>query len=195
MKTVFLDIDGVLNSERWFEYCHKNIDKHERVSNHPFYEIDPESVKWLNYITDQTGAKIVVSSTWRLGRTIAELTEILQKCGITGEIIDFTPNMCFTRDAQATIPRGCEIDSWLRAKGFRRINWSKELQKEYAEESQVKNYVILDDDSDMLYGQREHFIKCPFSTGLTKKQATKAVKILNKSILALYYGETDSRCS
>lgn len=187
MKVVFLDIDGVLNSEKWHRYLHDNVDPHEWSAQYPFYEIDPESVKWLNYVTDQTGAKIVVSSAWRLGRTIEELTGILQKCGVTGEIIDITPHMQFTRATPDTVPRGCEIDYWLSTKGFVRINWSKDTQKEYEEKAQVKNYVIFDDDSDIMYDQREHFVKCPAFTGLTEIEAKKAIEILNKSIMTLYY--------
>jgi hypothetical protein len=187
MKVLFLDIDGVLNSERWYTHRQKTVSMDEVSEKYPFYEIDPESVKWLNYVTDTTGAKIVCSSTWRLGRSVAALAERFKSVGITGEIIDSTVHFGGFKNVSYTIPRGCEIEYWLDQKKFQRINWSKEKQQEYLDKSEVKNYVIIDDDSDMLYGQREHFVKTPRDVGFDKKCALKCINILNKSIIDLYY--------
>lgn len=55
--------------------------------------------------------------------------------------------------------------------------------------SDVETYEVgfSDDDSDMLYGQREHFVKCNLlSKGLDKKIADKAIQILNTPINKLY---------
>ena len=41
-------------------------------------------------------------------------------------------------------------------------------------------YVILDDDSDMLYTQRFNFIQTDSEIGLMMWEATKAVEILNQ---------------
>lgn len=59
-KYIFLDIDGVLNSNDWFE---KNKDVDGLV------EIDPSKLILLKEIVDCTEAKIILSSSWRsLGR-------------------------------------------------------------------------------------------------------------------------------
>lgn len=191
MKIIFLDIDGVLNHQKWYEKRHHTITQEEISSNHPFYEFDPQSIKYLNHIIDKTGTKVVISSTWRSGRSVEDLQELLDKVGFIGEVIGKTPNISAKlndEDSIYSVPRGCEIDWWLKKKGnFQRINWSKEVQQEYIDRSIVKNYVILDDDSDMLYGQREHFIKTPNSNGLTQKIAERVIKVLNKSIINLYY--------
>lgn len=193
-KIIFLDIDGVLNHQNWFSRRHKEVDQNDIVSHYPFYEFDPESVEQLNRIINETGAKIVVSSTWRLGRTITQLQEILDRVGFIGEVIDKTPNFHAKgtdNDGERigyTIPRGCEIDWWLDNKGkFQRINWSTEEQQKYIDKAIVKNYVILDDDSDMLYGQREHFVKTYTMNGLTKERADDCIRILNSTLIDLYY--------
>ena len=197
MKIIFLDIDGVLNHEKWYERRYENIDMGLVVSEYPKYEFDPNSVECLNWLTDATNAKIVVSSTWRLGRTVEELQELLKSVGVTGEVIGKTPSF----DAPSgydwsggkpgyTIPRGCEIAYWLDQQDFKRINWSIEVQKEYAEKSKVSNYIILDDDSDMLYNQREHYFKTTTLSGLDVEISKKAILFLNKPIWDIYY-ETD----
>jgi len=185
MKIIFLDIDGVLNCEDWYKKRYEETDKDLVHSQYPFYEFDKGLVLNLNKIIKETGAKVVVSSTWRLGRTIEELQEILDRVGFEGEVIDKTGHMGGVEGY--TIPRGCEIDFWLDKKKFQRINWSREKQSEYLEKSEVKNYVILDDDSDMLYGQREHFIQTSWKTGLDEEATQRAIKTLNTKIEDLYY--------
>lgn len=134
---------------------------------------------------------MVVSSTWRHGRTVEDLQALLNQVGFIGEVIDKTPNIMTKLNVEGsgyTVPRGCEIDWWLENKGnFQRINWSQKVQQEYIDKAKVKNYIILDDDSDMLYGQREHFMKTPNSHGLTKEITEATIKILNKSVIDLYY--------
>jgi|688.fasta_scaffold12985_13 hypothetical protein len=193
-KIIFLDIDGVLNHQNWYSYRHKEIDQNDIVSHYPFYEFDPKSIEQLNRIIEETGAKVVVSSTWRMGRTISQLQEILDRVGFVGEVIDTTPHFYVKgTDNEGekigyTIPRGCEIEWWLKNKGkFQRINWSTEEQQKFIDNAIVKNYVILDDDSDMLYGQREHFVKTYFMNGLTEERADECIKILKSTLIDLYY--------
>ena len=53
MKVIFLDIDGVLNSEKF-------------LNNNKGQVVDRERVSILKSIVDKTGAVIVMSSGWRL---------------------------------------------------------------------------------------------------------------------------------
>lgn len=92
MKIIFLDFDGVLNSEVWMKSRFDIIDNNDIDSQYPFYEIDPNAIKNLNRIIEETGAKVVVSSTWRHGRTPEELSRILEFHNFKGEIIDTTPS-------------------------------------------------------------------------------------------------------
>jgi hypothetical protein len=193
MKIIFLDIDGVLNCELWYKQRFQILDRNDAMGNHPFYEFAPFLVDRLNQIIDQTQAKVVISSTWRINYSIQELKDILTAVNFKGEIIDTTPHFYAKgshddKQINYTIPRGCEIDWWLTNKGkFQRINWSKNIQEDYLNKSLVKNYVILDDDSDMLYSQKEHFVKTDVYHGLKQEHVDQAIKILNQSILDLYY--------
>lgn len=93
MRAIFLDVDGVLNSEKWYVHRHETMDMSVVAANHPLYEIDPEAVKQLNRITDTTGAKLVFSSTWRLGRSVEQLKKLCELVGITGEVIGKTGHL------------------------------------------------------------------------------------------------------
>lgn len=192
MKVVFLDIDGVLNCQDWYierqsnpMFNPKNMSRDE----YKRWEFSPTLVSNLNIIIEQTGAVICVSSTWRRGYDIEGLQKLFKSVGIVGEVVGMTPSMHSPKGIkdEYTIPRGCEIDYWLGTQKFKRINWSKEKQLEYLEKSYVKNYVIIDDDSDMLLSQREHFIKKTTKNGLTEELVNRCVEILNKSIIDLYY--------
>ena len=197
MKVIFLDIDGVLNSNDWYVYRRDNVAMDSVNSQYPFYEFDPRAIVRLNRIIEKTEAKIVVSSSWRSGETIESLQKLLNSVGIIGDVIGLTPHLWSNKPYEDMdgyrIPRGCEIDWWLDNHGdFQRINWSKEEQIKDVGDAKIKNYIILDDDSDMLYGQREHFIKTPHMTGLTDELVDKAIEILNKSLVDLYYKETQA---
>lgn len=171
-KFAFVDVDGVLNHEIWFtsDEC-KKVTK-ERVDQNDYRRwFDPRCVALLNYLTDETGAKIVVSSSWRGGRTIDDLKKLFSDVGITGEVIDKTPKLHFSglEDYKYSVPRGCEIKAWL------------ETNKNILGDKMSKaNYVILDDDSDMLLWQREKFLHVDSYCGLTYNVINKAIQILNR---------------
>lgn len=196
MKVIFLDIDGVICVPT------REHDQYGQLFHQPFVD----NLKW---IINETGAKIVISSTWRMSG-LSVMKEMWEKRGLPGEVIDTTPIISGAKarysdrkpidDAGAysyTTPRGSEIEWWLDIHGkFQRVNWSKKEQEKYIGGSIVKNYVILDDDSDMLFNQKEHFVKtsgrkepdASHNVGLTKKAAEEAIKILNKDLIELYYG-------
>ena len=71
MRIIFLDIDGVLNSELWY--------KEVKYANLEEKHFSPALVENLNTITDQTGAKIVVSSSWRKNKTLEQLKNLFDK--------------------------------------------------------------------------------------------------------------------
>ena len=157
-KYIFLDIDGVLNSEqyylekpqhkRWKEFKDK-LDKHIAwgVCN-----IDPKAVKLLNKLVTETNAKIVVSSSWRGDYA---LQTIFSLAGIIEPIYGETPRL-------ESRFRGEEIKFWLE------------------KQSKPYKYVIIDDDSDMFDDQKPYFIHTDYEFGLTKSDVDKAIKILNE---------------
>ena len=74
---------------------------------------------------------------------------------------------------------------------FSHINWDEDHQRKSMERSGVENYIIIDDDSDMLYNQRNHFVHVLPSPrnkrGFNKKYYNEALKKLNKDVVDLNY--------
>ena len=75
-RVIFLDIDGVVAPiRRWDRYG----------------DLEPACIDVLNEIVAGAGAEVVVSSTWRYGKTVAELQEMLDAAGFIGRVADTTP--------------------------------------------------------------------------------------------------------
>lgn len=157
-KIIFLDIDGVLNCQEAYAKgeC-KRLDDYGQAFYTPSKDL-------LNKLIEETGAKIVISSTWRMsGEQV--MKDMWRDRKMSGEIIGITPHLKSTypihtdSNIKYTIPRGCEIDFYLKeVLRFRHINWDKDWQEKNIKECGIDNYIIIDDDSDMLYHQRNHFI-------------------------------------
>ena len=175
MKVLFLDIDGVLNSQNWFGYrlyCSKNniydrilnfTDINDEYINHKLSMIDDRAIVNLNRIIDETGCKVVLSSSWKSSRkSVNDLTQYILKIkGFKYELYDVTPRLW--RDEFGT-QRGEEIQMWL----------DKESEK-----NEIESFVILDDDTDILPEQMKNFIHIDGQVGLIDKDVVTAIKILN----------------
>ena len=74
-KYLFLDIDGVLNHDEWFES--ENYKKHQENWKKSMF--DPACVERVNTILDKTGARLVISSSWR---SMTDLEEIFAGVGL-----------------------------------------------------------------------------------------------------------------
>lgn len=94
-KIIFLDFDGVLNSEM------------SAVETGNRYKFSKDSVAALNKILQLTDAYIVITSSWRESWTLIENAAVLERAGIIkGRVVGKTSVL--GRE------RGLEIDSWLR---------------------------------------------------------------------------------
>ena len=104
-RVIFLDFDGVVAPiRRW--------DRYE--------DLDATCIQVLNEIVNGSRADVVVSSTWRHGKTVAELQQMLDAKGFTGRVVDMTPTL------PAGADRAEEIAAWLAG-------------------NDVAGYVIIDD--------------------------------------------------
>ena len=65
---------------------------------------DPDAVCALNYLIAETGACLVITSTWRLEYSLGELTELLRSWRVQAEILGVSPS---------GVSRGEEIQDWL----------------------------------------------------------------------------------
>ena len=148
MKIIFLDIDGVLNTVN--NWGGRPIEK----------RFSPECITALNRITEYTGAKIVISSSWRNIMGYHKLSDLLHSVGIKGEIIGKTPLVKLSGG-----PRGEEIEKFLY---------------EYREsEFDVSSFAILDDNTDM-GPLSSHLVWCDSETGLTEGLANAAIRKLEE---------------
>ena len=157
MKIIFLDVDGVLNDEDYYVAGKTNLP-------YPLCEFNPESVRTLNHIIEKTNAKIVLSASMR-GDGIEQCRNLFEAVGIKGEIISITPYV--TNDYSV---RGNEILKWLH---------DNDKYKPFSYMNTDHDYVILDDDSDMLLQQKHNFFQISPKIGLTMYDADKIIKFLN----------------
>lgn len=119
-------------------------------------------------LVEKTGAKIVISSDWRYNGI-----DFIKKhlSDIQEHIIDITPsfeilNPTMNFDLYMPVPRGFEIREWI----------NKYMTIDHC----VANYVIIDDSQDMLYTQKDNYVKVLQNDGFDKKCLEKAIEILNK---------------
>ena len=167
-KIIFLDFDGVLNTEYYQELLQFQIKPWQ--DEHGAY-FDPNAVKQLERIIDATDADIVVESSWKyLG--LDAMKELWKVRNLPGRIIDITPSTTsdeyllnvdlddFSNKMHHC--KGLEISSWLSEK---RLSNTR--------------YVIIDDEYVVLESQLSYFILTNPYEGITEEQANKAISILN----------------
>ena len=75
-KYLFLDVDGVLNSDEWY---HEEWNK-DHV--YPQGDFDPKCVDIINDIVSKTDCKVIVSSSWR---TDSNLQSVFDKAGLDSQ--------------------------------------------------------------------------------------------------------------
>ena len=87
-KVLFLDIDGVLNTERQHDRC---VNEGIAPVDNFGYAFDPIAVINLKKIIDDTGAGIVISSSWKFWG-LSTMQKLWASRSLPGKIIDVTPN-------------------------------------------------------------------------------------------------------
>jgi hypothetical protein len=156
---IFLDFDGVINhgSGRW---------KSALTTR-------------LNQITDQTGAQIVIHSTWRYGRTLERLQGLLASyhdgVGVTGDVLEACEHPLWHRS-----PGGIWVneDNWASYKAGYDTDDERAIaiQRWLDRNPEVERYVIFDDCSALghFVGTPE-FMQTQMRVGLTDEHVEKAV--------------------
>lgn len=155
---MFLDIDGVLNSAasaqlhywkpKWYN---ADLSAFGDISG---YDFGVQELSNLRYIlTEIPDLKIVISSSWKIGRTVEELRVILGSLEIDPErIIGKTPFL----DLDSI--RGHEIKKWL-------------------DNNELCQYVVIDDDTDMDSLDLSRFVHVEGYNGLSYTDAMKIIEL------------------
>ena len=164
-RIIFLDFDGVLNTAR-------NIARRraegKSLSDEFGYLFDAEAVANLQTIIEQTGAEIVVSSSWKFDG-LERMRQLWQARRLPGRLLDITPDYlgCIGEidpsNPDTFVGKGNEIKAWL--------------ERQAAADCR---YVILDDTPDVLASQRENYIQINDECGITAADAQRAIEILNR---------------
>lgn len=142
---VFLDIDGVLNNEKLLK------------NNDGLDALDADAIKLVNELLRETGANVVITSTWRLGHSLYWLQHMFKKTGF-----EYPERII-----------GATIDLPGKARGHEITLWLKQVP--------VDAFVVLDDDSDMP-GVEDKHVKTTFKVGLTEEHVKRARQIINKQL-------------
>lgn len=158
-KIIFLDVDGVFNSYR----------TNFGLGPIPFRPVEEQrhrfdwcAIGLIRRLTqDDLSVRVVLSSTWRMGDE-----KNWQNCRDFFDLpmIGRTPYM----------PDGCrgdEIAYWL------------------SKNPEVENYVIVDDDSDMLAEQAPHFVQTTFREGFLYRHFLASQQVLDGKLGGLYRRE------
>ena len=146
MKVIFLDFDGVITipGTKW--------------------NISLEHIKRVKDICDKTGAKLVISSSWQIcGRDVESREERVTNWlngplmkDIKGPIKkffeDYTYDMSGRFYNEFGNVRGSDIKSWL------------------VRNPDVDNYVIIDDEGDMLDEQLFNFVQTDWTFGIQDRE-------------------------
>ena len=168
-KIIFLDFDGVLNTEHYQNYLMYERtpwqDKHGAL-------FDPEAVQQLKRIVDVTKADIVIESSWKyLG--LKAMQVMWKERDLPGKVIGITDssvsdNWLLTANLDDIDPalghcKGMEIASWLAD------NTKNDVR-----------YVIIDDEYVCLESQIPYFVLTNPHDRITEEIANSAIAILNE---------------
>ena len=157
MKIIFLDIDGVLVTPGSLQASGGKV----------FPDFHPPCVACLNEIIKQSGAKIVISSTWRHAHPkYLDLHFFLKEQQVKGEIISMTR----TGDSAH---RGIKIMAWLSDHPLVSV---KNVANQTFRLMPIESYVILD---DTLVRPYDNLVQTNMYEGLNPNHVKKALEILN----------------
>lgn len=175
MKVIFLDIDGVMNCQEEMLAMLKQNPKNRSDVSLP----SPTKCKLLKQLVDETGAEIVLSSSWRLSlNAIQNIIDTFRPYGLRldGFTQECVSQIKFKGTKYENIEpkhthKGWE-DYYIEDRGAEIAYWLLKHQE-------VTNFVILDDESsDIIEWLPDNLVKTDLLNGLTEEKVLECIKIL-----------------
>lgn len=174
---LFLDFDGVLNCSESLRRMSRQAEDRKRsgiVKPIPdpsvlaiMDPIDDDKVERVNRILEETGAKVVISSSWRWAYTMRAILQKLVSAGFRGEVVGTTPTVT-----------DYEAERWRLVNGDRRFAVrGLEVLSYLAENVRGPVRVVVLDDCEVP-GFEENLVSTTMATGLTDEHVEQAIKIL-----------------
>jgi hypothetical protein len=151
-KAIFLDIDGVLNSEEYYIHRQKDWSGKFKFS----YDLDEIAIQRLNKIIENTKINIVLSSTWRL----FQINEVINSLKYKGFKYDIEYVTTFI-----PMDRGLQILKFIKNNNV----------KDYI-------VIDDDDFDIKAYIPTENFVHTSFKYGLTDKNVDYIINYFNKKV-------------
>jgi len=160
MKILFLDFDGVLNGFEWIrEARQKQLFIKDR-RKHDLAMLDPLQVMRINHVCERTGAKIVFSTSWRIGASPDYLFGLLQELGFKGEHAGETPQPGHVRGCRC---RGDEVLAYLAA------------------HPEIETFAIVDDMGPKAFpGLRPYLVWTSTATGMVEADVEMLIRLLKE---------------
>jgi hypothetical protein len=150
MRVLFLDIDGVLNSRLLVE----SVAWEPPLGTERDLDIiDAYAISLLDHVVHETGAQVVVTSSWRATYGLEALRSLLARRGFSGTVLDMTPQLVGRL-------RSSEIERWLA-------------------DHEVESFAIVDDDEEAGSRWRSRFVHTTYETGLTREHALRLIALLS----------------
>lgn len=179
VRIIFLDIDGVLNGyskmtgKLYWLFTHFHL--MEFVNKYyDLFGIRTHNVRLLSKIIRCTGAKVVLSSSWRSGWFVSyeekskrhrRLQDLFAKFNI--DVVGITPFINGRREA--------EIARWISENHCQVENFVVIDDEKFGIEEYYKNHFVQTSETDEICGSWYE------NTGLKRKHVLRAIEILNKT--------------
>ena len=165
MKVIFLDIDGVMNNQiDWISKVDNQSEGHRMFCDNAW--------QMLSDICQKTGAKVVLSSSWRVGFIVKNGSIKLKDntCKLSKKLLDYFDKYNIELIGITTTKydqRGKQIMVWIK----------ENLTPE-------DKFVVVDDEAFDIkdYIPEKQFIKTEFKTGLLLEHCKKILEFFKEEI-------------
>lgn len=154
MKVIFLDIDGVLN----YENCDASYGNS--------YFVVKDKLRLVSELVEETGAQIVLTSTWRYGAKDMEQGHESFEAGLYEALLHALDDVgleIYDCTGEEEACRGLEIKKWLM------------------QNNGIESFVIVDDLDEEQFELLEDFlIQTDIMRGIERSHIELAKRILNE---------------